>query len=107
MFVKFVPLAVASTLLAAGGCGGGAADEPSVQGPPPAPADPAFDKIKPTIARACGRCHNGVKHPLNFLAPGVFKGSNAKARIEAGTMPPPPATLTEIDKADLLGYLGS
>lgn len=104
-FALMLPLLAALKLL--GGCGGAPADEPIVQGPPAAPADPAFEKVKATVAAKCGKCHNGATHPLDFAKPGVLKASRAKARIEAGTMPPPPGSLTELEKADLLGYLGS
>lgn len=70
------------------------------------PADPKFEEVRPVVAANCGKCHNGVKHPLDFSKAGVFKASKAKARLTAGTMPPAPATISDADKATLLAYLG-
>lgn len=71
----------------------------------PAPADdPAFAQVKPVIARACGRCHNGSEEPA-FTSAAVFKGSTAKARLVSGTMPPG-GRIDPADKSALLSYLG-
>ncbi len=75
------------------------------EAPTPPPVDAAWAGIAPIVAANCGKCHNGVKHPLDFSAPGVFKASNAKARLTAGTMPPAPNTISDGDKARLLAYL--
>lgn len=75
--------------------------------PPPAAPDDDFAAVQPAIKRACGGCHDGKKHPLNFNKPGVLLGvkTKAKARIEDGTMPPAGSTITNADEEALLDYL--
>lgn len=88
-------------------CGSATRDaDPSPQGPPAAP-DPAWDTVKPAVARACGGCHDGAKHPLDFHKKAVLLGvrAKAKARIEAGTMPPAGSLITTADKEAILNYL--
>lgn len=73
--------------------------------PPPPAADPEFAAVQPVIEKACGKCHNGTVHPLRFDTAAKFKAGKAKARLAAGTMPPPPATISAEDKQVLLAYL--
>lgn len=80
------------------------------QGPPapsPGAPDPEWDAAKPAVARACGSCHDGKKHPLDFSKKAVLLGvrAKAKARIVAGTMPPAGSVITTSDKDTLLKYL--
>ncbi len=95
-------IALALTLTA---CGSSDADYGDKAPAPPPAADPEFAAIQPVIERACGKCHNGTVHPLRFTSAAAFKGSKAKARLTAGTMPPAPATISAEDKAALLAFL--
>jgi hypothetical protein len=57
------------------------------------------------IQTDCAGCHDGSKEPL--LTPkATFLVSPAKAKLQAGQMPPPPKTISDSDKATLLAYLG-
>jgi mono/diheme cytochrome c family protein len=85
------------------GCGG--SSKPEEAEAPRAAPDPEFAAVLPVVEKNCGKCHNGVKHPLKFDSAAKLKGSKAKARITNGSMPPAPATISEADKATLLGYL--
>lgn len=96
------------------GCGGGSKDpDVSVEpapAPPPAsapqpPPDAKWDAVKALITANCDKCHTGAGLPA-FDSAAAFKTSAAKARLTAGTMPPPPATISAADKAELLAYLG-
>lgn len=69
------------------------------------PADPAWDAIRPVVTRNCTKCHNGTIHPLDFSKKAVFKSSKAKARLQAGTMPPAGNVISKEDKDKLLKYL--
>lgn len=80
-----------------GGYGGGGPE------PEPTPDTPAFVAIKPVVERACGGCHNGQVHPLKLDTEARWKGSKARARLEAGTMPPG-GRIDAGDKAALLAY---
>lgn len=81
--------------------------QPAPQGPPAPPApDDGFAAVKPLVDANCGKCHDGVKQTPKFDTAAAFKGSKAKARLMAATMPPAPATISASDKAKLLAYLG-
>jgi len=75
--------------------------------PPPAsvPADPRWAAVAAILATNCRPCHDGTKQPL--LTPAAtLKASSALAKLKAGTMPPPPKTISAADKATLIQYLG-
>jgi len=75
--------------------------------PPPAsvPADPQWAAVAAILATNCRPCHDGTKQPL--LTPAAtLKASSALAKLKAGTMPPPPKTISAADKATLIQYLG-
>ncbi len=107
-------LLVTCLLLMAVACGageGGYAENPSSPVPAdPAPAEPdaAWDAVKPALARACTKCHNGSGHPLDFNRKAVVLAVKAKmkARIGNGTMPPQGSPITAADKDAILAYLG-
>jgi hypothetical protein len=80
-------------------------DNDSEPAPAPAASDSAWDAIKPVVVANCGKCHNGVKHPLDFSKKAAFINSKSKVRIAAGTMPPAGHTLSSTDKDLLLAYL--
>ena len=61
--------------------------------------DAAWAGVAPVIQANCGKCHQ------NFSSAAAFKGSAAKARLTAGTMPPAPDKISADDKAKLLAYL--
>jgi hypothetical protein len=98
-------IALGFTLTACGSSGdggyGGGDNKPA---PPPAD-DPEFAKVQPLIEKNCGKCHNGTTHPVKFDTAAKFNAGKAKARLTAGTMPPPPATISADDKQALLAYL--
>lgn len=69
------------------------------------PNDPEWEqKVSPVVQRDCGPCHDGKNQP-KFVSGQQFKLSAARAKIEAGQMPPPPKTVSDQDRAILLGYL--
>ena len=48
----------------------------------------AFKKVAPLIAEHCGGCHGQGKQQQGFPNESRWKGSQAKTRIENGSMPP-------------------
>lgn len=87
------------------GCGVSSKDEPQAPQPPP-PRDEAWEAVKVVIDRNCTPCHNGTIQPLKFDTAAKFKGSQAKAKLKANLMPPPPKVISAEDKQKLLAYLG-
>jgi uncharacterized membrane protein len=83
------------------GCGGGYESTSS-----PGPVnDPEYESVRAIVDANCGTCHNGSTHPLKLQSSADFKQAKVKARIESGSMPPPPRSLNASDKSQLLGYL--
>ena len=78
---------------------GGSGNNPQ----PPYPIDNGFLRIKSTIVKNCGGCHNGKWR--RQWTPANFRYSEAASKIKSGAMPPPPRTLTEDDRDLLLEYL--
>jgi hypothetical protein len=77
-------------------------DSPSQ--PPPVATDAKFAAVQPTIARACGRCHDGVKQKPKFDTPAKFKTAKVLQMIESGAMPPG-GKIEGDDKDALVAYL--
>lgn len=102
--MRYVCIAVLVTLASCGQKNEVVVPTPA-PGPVPPPVVVTFDQVAPVIAANCGPCHNGDEEPA-FTSAAVFKASSAKGRIKAGTMPPPPRTLSAGDKATLLSFLG-
>lgn len=84
----------------------GGSDGENPPPPPPPPADAAFAAVKPKIDEACGKCHNGIVHPLKFDVAAKFKTSKVKTRITNGSMPPNGPLKADLKQA-LLDYLNS
>jgi len=82
-------------------CGSPPNDEKEVSAPP----SKAFVEVKPIIEKNCGGCHNGNVHPLKFNTESAFKNAKVRARIENGSMPPPPRQMSGEDKARLIAFL--
>lgn len=96
-----------ATLLCLSGCGQG--EDPKIvyeQPAPPPAVDAAFEKVKPLIAEACGKCHVTGSQAPRFDSAAAFKGSKALQEIEGGDMPPSGQIKPET-KAALVAYLKS
>lgn len=63
--------------------------------------DPAGSSDDSLVSRECGRCHNGSRHPRLIRTVGELKASNAKRRVESGTMPPDRSLASDV-KARLI-----
>lgn len=101
--LAFLAVAAAAWLFTS--CGPTRDPDVSYAPPPAAGADPKWDAVKALIAKNCGKCHNGQNQPA-FDSAAKFKASAARAKLEKGLMPPPPAAISAADKAELLAYLG-
>ena len=82
-------------------------DEPRKQIVVKAPADVdqlPFRAIAVNVAENCALsgCHDG-NNQREFNQSNFFD-SNAKARVEGNTMPPPPRRLSAADKSELLAW---
>lgn len=71
----------------------------------PGPSDPGFEQVRALVDKDCGGCHTPGRGLPVFSSGAAFRGSRAKARLVAGTMPPAPAQLSAVDKSALLDYL--
>lgn len=89
-------------------CGSSSGNDPYTPAPPPPPppADTSWTEVAGILAANCGKCHNGTVEPA-FSTGAIFKASLAKNKLIARTMPPPPATIADADKAKLLSYLNA
>lgn len=105
--VKAILVFLVAAVLVSCTDGGGYGDQGGGQ-PPPSTGDAAWDRVAPVIAANCGGCHaaGNARGLPTFGSAAAFKGSKAKARLTAGTMPPAPKTISDGDKAALLSYLG-
>ncbi len=83
------------------GCGR-ANDEEYTDAPAP---DAEWTAIAADVATNCGKCHNGVKHPMKLDTAAAFKAPKVKTRIANGSMPPAPGKLADDVKARFLAYL--
>lgn len=100
--LKCAVVGLVSWLATSCGDSDGYGDKPSPPAPQPT-GDKAWDAVADVVARNCAKCHNGSNQPL--LGPkATFLASPVKAKVSAGLMPPPPATLTDADKKILLDY---
>lgn len=96
-------LALALCLVALSACGGSGSGYSNQPAPPPSSTPPTWAQVKTVLDADCETCHNGSSHPA--LEPQTaFCSSPVTAQLDAGTMPPPPATISDSDKATLLDF---
>lgn len=85
-------------------CGPAPAPRPEAPAPGGGGGAAGWDSVKALVQKDCAGsgCHDGTQRPFDEAR---FKSSKAKARLEAGTMPPG-GRISAADKSAMLNFLG-